>query len=118
MLLGIRIKSLRIEKGMTQEELANKTNVTKSTISYYENDKRTPTVANLHELADILNVSFDYLVGNDVYEVADTNDSEYGMHMAKEELEFIKEIRRYSNLYERIIENPKRFVELINKKLS
>ena len=117
MLLGVRLKALRLEKGMTQDDIAKKLNVTKSTISYYENDKRTPTVANLHELAYLMGVSFDYLVGNDSYVVAD-NDEKYGATMSKEEIEFVKEIRRYANLYEKVIENPKRFVELINKRLS
>ena len=35
MLLGVRIKTLREENNLTQEELASKINVTKSTISYY-----------------------------------------------------------------------------------
>ncbi len=117
MLLGTRIKSLRIEKGLTQDDLAEMINVTKSTISYYENSKRTPTVTNLHLLAEALNVSFDYLMGNDHYEVADSSDN-YSLHMANEEVEFIKEIRRYTKLYDKMIEDPKRFIELINKKLS
>ena len=117
MLIGNRLRNLRKEKGLTQDELSKMLNVTKSTISYYENSKRTPTIANLHELANVFNVSFDYLIGNDKYQIADNNE-EYGIYMSKEEIYFIKEIRRYGKLYDKIIEDPKRFVELINKKLS
>lgn len=118
MLLGVRIKALRRENGLTQEALAKMINVTKSTISYYENDKRVPTVSNLYELAKALNVSFDYLVGNDEFEVADDSEvKNYGMYMAKEEVEFIKEIRRYSKFHSDVIKHPKRCAERINKKL-
>ena len=117
MLLGNRIKNLREARGLTQKELANKINVTKSTISYYENGKRTPTVNNLHDLARVLNVSLDCLMGNDFFEIAEASDSHYGMYMATEEVEFINEIRRHPKLYEKVIEDPKRCVELINKKL-
>ena len=118
MLLGVRIKTLREENNLTQEELASKINVTKSTISYYENSKRVPTVSNLHDLARVFNVSYDYLMGNDSYEIAeDNNTREYGMYMANEEIEFIKEVRRYDKFHDKVIEDPKRCAELINKKL-
>ena len=117
MLLGNRIKNLREENGLTQEELAKKLSVSKSAISYYENGKRIPTVDNFHKLARILNVSFDYLVGNDYFEVAEEDDNSYGMYMAREEMDFINEVRRHPRLHEKVIEDPKRCVELINKKL-
>lgn len=118
MLLGVRLKALREERGLTQSKLASMINVTKSTISYYENDERVSTVSNLYELARVLNVSFDYLMGNDRYEIAEDSDVEnYGMYMAREELEFIKEVRRYSNFHAEVIKDPQRCAERINKKL-
>lgn len=117
MLLGNRIKNLREKRGFTQEELVERLNVTKSTISYYENGKRIPTVSNLHDLARVLSVSFDYLMGNDYFEVAESDDNIYGMYMAKEEMDFINEVRRHPRLHEKVIEDPKRCVELINKRL-
>ncbi len=117
MLLGNRIKTLREARGLTQGALAKMINVTKSTISYYESGKRVPTVSNLHDLARALNVSFDYLMGNDFFEIAESSDSQYEMYMAKEEMEFIREIRRYPKFHEKVIDDPKRCVELINKKL-
>lgn len=118
MLLGVRLKNLRKQKDLTQDELAKMINVTKSTISYYKSGSRVPTVSNLYELARALNVSFDYLMGNDEFEVADDSEvKNYGMYMAKEEVEFIKEIRRYSKFHSDVIKHPKRCAERINKKL-
>lgn len=60
---GKRLKMLRKESRMTQDELARKLNVTKSIISYYELGDRTPTTDILIKLAYIFNVSTDYLLG-------------------------------------------------------
>lgn len=60
-----RVKSLRDESGMTQEMLCDKTGLTMTTISRYENGKRTnPGKKELKKLAEVFNVSIDYLVGD------------------------------------------------------
>ena len=53
---GKRLKMLRKESRMTQDELARKLNVTKSIISYYELGDRTPSTDILIKLAYIFNV--------------------------------------------------------------
>ena len=60
---GKRLKMLRKESRMTQDELARKLNVTKSIISNYEIGDRTPSTHILIKLAYIFNVSTDYLLG-------------------------------------------------------
>ena len=49
--LGYIIKKLRTERGMTQEELANKMNVSFQAVSKWENDQTTPDIAILPKLA-------------------------------------------------------------------
>jgi len=66
-LLGIRLKELRIEKKMTQSELGSRVNVTKSSISGYENGTRTPDTDTLLSLANALKISVDYLLGRTNY---------------------------------------------------
>nr|WP_194949949.1 helix-turn-helix transcriptional regulator [Anoxybacillus flavithermus] len=61
--LGDRLKRLRLEKKLTQEELGKKINVTKVSISGYENGNRTPDTETLQKLADFFNVTTDYLLG-------------------------------------------------------
>lgn len=68
--LGERIKKLRLEKEMTQEELAVQLNVTKATISLYENNKRIPTLEKILTIAEVFEVTVDDLVKekeNDYY---------------------------------------------------
>ena len=116
MLLGKRIKSLRKEKGLTQEELGKIINVTKVSICCYERESRVPTLETLIALAEVFCVDVDYLIGNYVYAVAEDSDK-YGTYVAKEEIEFIKEIRKHNNLYDKMISDPKRCVEWIDMKM-
>lgn len=58
-----RFKELRKSAELTQDELAAKLNVAKSTISMYETGKRQPDFEKLEEIADFFNVDMDYLLG-------------------------------------------------------
>lgn len=62
---GLRLKSLRKSKSLSQEDVANKLNVTKSTISSYERNIITPSVEVLVDLAILYNSSVDYILGLD-----------------------------------------------------
>jgi transcriptional regulator with XRE-family HTH domain len=58
-----RIKILRETKGLNQQGLALKLNVSRSSISYYETGERKPDLDMLILLSDFFDVSIDYLVG-------------------------------------------------------
>ncbi len=64
MIFNERLKILREDEGFTQQHLAEVLNVSTSAVSHYENGTREPTIGTLIQMADILNVSVDYLVGN------------------------------------------------------
>lgn len=54
--LGQRIKQVREEKGMTQEDLADSANKDRTTIGFLERGVRSPSVKTLDEIAKALNV--------------------------------------------------------------
>lgn len=58
-----RLKALRTEKGLSQPELANLLGVSNGIISFWENGVNEPTISNLIKLAEVLEVSTDYLLG-------------------------------------------------------
>lgn len=61
--MGERIKTLRLRKGWSQEELGFRIGMSsKATISMYENDRRSPDISVLPELARALDTDIDYLV--------------------------------------------------------
>lgn len=57
-----RIKFLREEKGMTQQELADKIDGAKSTVAMYEKGTRKPSLEVLVKLSDIFSCSIDYIL--------------------------------------------------------
>ena len=60
--VGARIRLLRLEKNMTQRQLAAKIGVDRTSLSY-EHSKRTPDIFILCRMADVFEVSLDDLVG-------------------------------------------------------
>lgn len=62
MSIGSKVKALRAQVGMTQEELAKKINVTSGTIGMIETDNRKPSIDVLRKIATLFNVSTDFLL--------------------------------------------------------
>lgn len=56
-LVGRNVRRIRIEKGLTQEQLAERAGVSQFYISLLENGGRNPTVVSLWELSQALGVS-------------------------------------------------------------
>jgi len=61
-MFGKRLKILREEKEMSQDELGRVLNVTQQTVNNYENAKRAPNIEMLCKIADFFKVSKDYLL--------------------------------------------------------
>jgi transcriptional regulator with XRE-family HTH domain len=55
--LGNRISTVRRERGVTQEQLAERTGFTVITIGYIEQGRRSPRIATLFKIAECLKVS-------------------------------------------------------------
>lgn len=62
-MLSNRIREARLNKKLTQEQLAKIVGTKKATISNYENRHSTPSNQMLSDLASALNVTSDYLLG-------------------------------------------------------
>lgn len=59
----MRLKELRLEKGVSQVEIAKLLNMSKMAISHWEKGNSEPSIEQLIMLARYFNVSVDYLVG-------------------------------------------------------
>ena len=59
-----RLRELRKQRGLTQEELARELDIAKSSVSMYENGKRKPSFEVLEMFADFFNVNLDTLYGS------------------------------------------------------
>ena len=64
-MLNERIKELRISRGMSQVEIAEKLGVSKQSVSNWENDNIQPSIDMLIKISHLFSVSTDYLLGED-----------------------------------------------------
>lgn len=65
MTFGQKLKKLRIEKGFTQDELAEKLYVTRTAISKWETDRGYPSIESLKSIAVFFSVTVDELLASD-----------------------------------------------------
>ncbi len=67
-LIGDKIKSLRIKVGLTQEELANRSELSKGFISQLERDLTSPSIATLIDILECLGTDLKEFFNNDIDE--------------------------------------------------
>ena len=63
--LGEKIRTLRLERHITQTELSKRIGVSKAMVSSYELEQRSPSYEVLIKIAAFFNVSTDFLLGLD-----------------------------------------------------
>jgi len=63
MSFGERLKKIRIERGLRQEDIGKIVHVGKSTVSQWENNIHVPDLETVTNIANALNVPVDYLLG-------------------------------------------------------
>ena len=92
-----KLYELRKQKGLSQEELANRLNVSRQTVSKWEVGESTPDMEKLVAISELFDISLDELVLNKVSEKEDASE-----HIVKSEL--------YSDIKERVLteENKKK----------
>ena len=60
--LGINIKSERLRRNISQEKLAELTNISRNSISLIETGKINPTILKVIDIANVLNVDLSVLI--------------------------------------------------------
>ena len=71
---GDRLKELRKEYGLTQQQLAEKLGVSKSVVSFYELKDRAPSPDIVIKLSYIFNTTTDYMLGIERNKSIDVSD--------------------------------------------
>lgn len=74
--IGMRIRQCRIERSLTQEQLAEKINIAPNYLSQIENGKRGVNLDNIVNIANELGVTFDYLMSDLNSDAIDEYDNE------------------------------------------
>ena len=114
-ILAKRIKEKRFEYKMTQAELAKSAKVTTATISGYEKGVKMPSVENIIKIADVFNVSIDWLCGHEVINTG----AEEKERSVNDIIQYFTEIDKYYKTDIEIPENkPKNMRNIIQLKLQ
>jgi len=96
-MLSKRLREVRIEKGYTQEEIADYLGFTRPTYTAYESGRRKPDNDTLAKIAQFLGVSTDYLLGlTDIKDPIETIAAHHdGEEWTQEELEEIERFKEF-----------------------
>ncbi|MBM3327444.1 MAG: helix-turn-helix domain-containing protein [Calditrichaeota bacterium] len=86
-MFGERLKRLRREKGLRQEELASRTGINRSYLSILENDRSSPTMEVVERLAQGLGVS--------IWTLISTVDEKHYAYDADEDIEMYEGLRDF-----------------------
>ena len=108
-----RFKALRLEKGLTQDEIAARLDLTKTAVSSYERGKNKPRFEMLDTMADLFDVNIDYLSGSSdtrrpYPRIAPEEEDKLGADLINvdidiEEYDLVKAYRRLDEYARRII---------------
>lgn len=81
-LFGDKLKKIRTERELTQQQFADLLGTSKQVISRYETNQRTPKITIAQEYADKLNVPLNYLIDDNITSV-EVNDNRPLPHLTK-----------------------------------
>ncbi|KPI54506.1 XRE family transcriptional regulator [Clostridioides difficile] len=81
--IGKKLKNARINSGLTQEKVAEKINVSRQTISNWENEKSYPDIISVIKLSDLYSISLDELLKGDNKMIEHLEESTNVVHSNK-----------------------------------
>ena len=114
MILGYRLRELRKDNNMSQEELGKLLGVTKVSVSGYENGTRIPSMEILVTILNVFKISADYLLGRELDVICEGGKGT--VLIARDDIDIINELKLHPKLYNLAASNPKRFFSNIEKK--
>ena len=119
MIKGNRLRELRKKKGLTQTQLGELLGLDETTVCCYEKETRNPALDTIIELMNIFAVSSDYLLGTDnIVTYTDKENEQKFTTMTKEEVAFINELKKNKMVYDILIPDPKRGMEIIKSEIG
>lgn len=65
--LPMKLKMLRMDAGLSQEEFAAKVGISRSCVANYETGKRRPDISMIRKIANVYSIMTDVLIGSDLY---------------------------------------------------
>ena len=101
-MFSIRLKELRLEKGLTQKELSARLNLSPNSVCEWEKGRCEPNIDTLKKLSNIFNCSIDYLAGtsDDFGCISFNNQTD---ELTSEERKLVKDFRNLAPPLQRML---------------
>lgn len=113
-MIGERIKKLRLEQNISQNQLAKKARISQAGLSAIENTTKSPNIETIKAIANALNTTIDYLLGNDDYMPSPQIDAHLpGRDTAKDDFTFAMQ-NEYPDLTQEDVEILKNIARQLN----
>lgn len=111
---GERLKWLRERSGLTQKFAAEKIGVKNNTLSSYESSKRQPDYITLKKLADLYEVTIDYIItGEENSSIVSVAGQE--ISLTPEEVKIFEELKKHPILFHDLATDPEKKVKELIK---
>ncbi len=110
-------KTLRLEKNLTQLEMANRLGISRSSIGMYENGEREPGFELLEKIADYFHVDMNYLLGKAEYSEIVQSES-YLDDAAREMTQFLYDNPDYKILFDASRKVKKEDIEFVKQMID
>ncbi|HBZ09158.1 MAG TPA: XRE family transcriptional regulator [Bacillus bacterium] len=114
-----RLKKLRLNKKLTQQDVANLLGITRQAYGYYESEtsKREPDLASVKKLAELFDVTTDYLLGRTVNNEINNEVTVAGQKitLSPEELKLFEELKKNPVLFHDLASNPEQKIKELIK---
>lgn len=73
--IGNRIRQVRESRKLSMQEFADRIGLSRSMVSYYESNKKKPSIKSIEKIASVLDVTTDFLIGKtDSFDGDDVTD--------------------------------------------
>ena len=98
MSFGTKLKESREEKGYKQNQFADMLGITATRLNYWEKDKREPDVAMIKKISALLDVSSDWLIGNE-------QNADIDVILSSAEKDHIKKYRTLDEYSKKVVDS-------------
>lgn len=113
MKMNDRLRTIRIEKGFTQEELAKKMNVSQKTISSWETGRTSPKFEESRRLCELYDCTLEYLTGTKQHDSNDITIDDIMFRLKSFDVETLKKISDYADF---LIEERYKYKKIMEEK--
>lgn len=109
-----RLRKLRLEANLTQQQVADKLGITRQAYGYYESEKakREPDQKSTQKLAELFNVSVDYLLGSTESKAIVAGQE---ISLTEDEFRVFNELKKHPIMFHDLASNPEKKVKELIK---